>query len=450
MSLIQPTAESAGSLTTATNTNRTPLGCKLGSVRACDGIRIFPPERPKDRLIPSHFYPPRFVIEVSVSGGAGTYQTVFSNEEEDFDSPGHHAVTFDWPMTDARFVRFRALTLRKIVSGYPAFLGFSELQILHEGQNIALNCAVDASKYPVFRAAYENLFWSAQSLTDGFTSRGKILSNRQWMEQLQRRYEVESEILLLDNHAATIAARLRQGMTAAGGVLAGSMLAALIALPIRHRRREIRNLRARIAADLHDNIGSSIGGIQLLTESALNKPELAKERLNTIRLPSKGTVASLRDIVWLLRPGSAFQSPVLGHFREKASILLDDMRRDLESDEASRNCRLARQTNRHLLPLFREALHNSLRHAKCTSITIRTSLHNQIFTLEIRDDGCGITENQLASPFCVRALKERADKLGGTLETTTALNQGTTILLQFPILVITPPNLYDSGLLHPH
>ena len=214
------------------------------------------------------------------------------------------------------------------------------------------------------------------------------------------------------------------------------MVAALVALPILHRRREsriLRALRAQIAADLHDDIGSSMGGIQLLTEAALSKPELAAERLRTIRMLSAGIVASLRDIVWLLRPGSAFQSPALGHFRETAAILLDDLKWDFESDGASRDCLLGRETNRHLLLFFREALNNVVRHANCNSVMIRTSLRNQVFTLEVRDDGCGIAAEQLASPFCLRALKERAAHLGGTLKTITSPDQGTTILLQFPI-----------------
>ena len=64
---------------------------------------------------------------------------------------------------------------------------------------------------------------------------------------------------------------------------------------------------------------------------------------------------------------------------------------------------------------------------------IRTSLQNQIFTLEVRDDGCGISAEQFASPFCLRALKERAAHLEGTLKTTTSQDQGTIILLQFSI-----------------
>jgi signal transduction histidine kinase len=106
---------------------------------------------------------------------------------------------------------------------------------------------------------------------------------------------------------------------------------------------------------------------------------------------------------------------------------------DFESDDASRECRLGRETNRHLLLFFREVLHNCLRHSECSLVTIRTSLDKQIFALEVSDDGCGISDERLASPFCLRALKERANQLGGTMKVTTSSEQGTTIVLQFPI-----------------
>jgi len=408
----------------------------LGSIRSCDGIRTFPPEWSPSFLVPGIFYPARFVIEVSDTGRVGSYRTVVSQDAEDFDNVGQHAVTWQWSAIDARYVRFRSLSLRKLANDYPAFLGFSEIQILHEGDNIALHCAVDVSERGMPVPADREYIWSKESLTDGHTSLGTILSNRRWMELLHRRYQIEHKILRLEHQSTTIARRFHHAMTAAGGALGGCMLVALVALPIHHRRREnriLRALRTRIAADLHDDIGSSMGGIQLLTEAALNKPELAADRLRSIRLLSAGAVASLRDIVWLLRPGSAFQSPVLDHFRETAAILLDDLKWDFESDDTSRACRLGRETNRHLLLFFREALNNVVRHANCNSIMIRTSLRNQLFSLEVRDDGCGIAAEQLASPFCLRALKERAGHLVGTLKTTSSPAQGTAILLQFPI-----------------
>ena len=433
-----PTHLAIGWISWGSRSQEDPLWVQvdLGSVRSCDGIRTFPPEWSPNFLAPGIFYPARFVIEVSDTGEAESYRTVISQDILDYDNVGHHAVTWHWPAIEARYVRFRSLSLRKLANDYPAFLGFSEVQVLHEGENIALLCAVDVSERGRPIPADGNYFWSKESLTDGHTSQGTIVSNRRWMELLHQRYEIESEILGLELQSGTIARRFRNGVPAAAGVLGGCMLVALVVLPILHRRRETRlvqTLRAQIAADLHDEIGSSMGGIQLLAESALSKPDLAADRLSSIRLLSAGAVASLRDIVWLLRPDSAFQSPVLGHFRETASILLDEWKWDFASDEASRGCRLGRETNRHLLLFFREALHNCVSHAKCASIMIRTSLTNQVFTLEVRDDGCGISAQELASPFCLRALKERSNQLGGTLKITSAPAQGTTILLQFPI-----------------
>lgn len=406
----------------------------LGASRSCDGIRMFPPERPVDFLIPGYFYPTRFVIEVSATGQPGSYQTVHSSESEDFDNPGHHAVTLRWPMVDARFVRIRAPALRKLAKEYPGFVGFSELQVLHDEKNIALNCAVETSDLNHNIMANGNYFWSPASLTDGYTSKGKIIPTRDWVELLQRRYEVETSIRRLDLESDATTSRIRLGTATVGGLFGCLTLGALIVLPVRHRRRETRNmraLRAQISVDLHDEIGSSMGSIQLLTESALNKPEVAEDRLISIRMLSTGAVASLRDIVWLLKPGSAFQNPVLGHFGETASILLGDLQWDLECDDASGECLLARDTNRHLLMFFREALHNIVRHAKCGSIHIRTSLQNQMFCLEVTDDGCGISEQKLAAPFCLYSLKERTKLLGGTLDISSAPAQGTTLILQF-------------------
>lgn len=433
-----PAHREIGWISWGTRSQEEPIWARvdLGSVRSCDGIRTFPPEWSPNFLIPGIFYPARFVIEVSDTGEDGSYRTVHRQDSEDFDNVGQHAVTWHWPAVDARYVRFRSLSLRRFTNAYPLFMGFSEMQILHENENIALHCAVDVSEREEPVPADGSYIWSKESLTDGYTSQGEILTNRRWMELLDKRYGIESEIRRLELQAGAIARGYRKGVMAAAGALGGGMLVALVALPILHRRREsriLRALRARIAADLHDDIGSSMGSIQLLTEAALNKPEIAADRLRTIRLLSAGTVASLRDIVWLLRPGSAFQSPVLGHFRESAAILLDDLKWDFDCDVASRECRLARETNRHLLLFFREALHNCLRHSGCNSIVIRTSLQNQVFALEVSDDGCGISGERLASPFCLRALKERANQLGGTMKITSSPDQGTTLLLQFPI-----------------
>ncbi len=408
----------------------------LGEPRMIDGARLFPPERPSGDLIPGFAFPERFVIEGSLTGEEGSYRTVFDHSDQEFENPGHHPVTLDWPRVELRYLRIRSLVLRKVAVNYPAFMGFSEIQVLDSASEISLGCSVSVSENNEPQAAYGMTHWTPASLTDGCTSFGHILSMRRWLELLEERYRIETEIFVLKNRADGIARRFQRGAIVTGGTTGFLMLSALIALPIRYRRREVqklRQLRAQIAADLHDEIGSSLGGIQMLTESALRKPDGAEERLRSIGILSSASVSSLRDIVWLLRPGSAFQSPALAHFRETASILLEGVEWDFEADAASRACRLARDTNRHLLLFFREALHNSLRHSGCDRILIKTALRENTFVLTVQDDGRGIPAEKMDSPFCLRALKERANRLGGTVEIDSRPGPGTTVILRFPV-----------------
>jgi signal transduction histidine kinase len=406
----------------------------LGSVKPTTGARFFPPERPAGDLIPGFAFPERFLIEVSDTGGPDSYREVFDRKNVDFQNPGHHAVTLTWPRTKARFVRLRSLRMSKVAAAYPAFLGFSEFQVLDQDRNLALDCQVRVSEQSAPVTALGYLRWTPGSLTDGFTSKGKIISDREWMELLALRHRIQSQVHGLNVKAESITRRFRIGTITSGSLMVGAMLATLVILPVRYRRLEVsklRALRAQIAADLHDEIGSSLGSIQLLTEAALRKPNTSAERLRLISLLSTGSVASLRDIVWLLRPGSAFQSPALSHFRETASILLDSIAWDFQSDAASRSCLLARETNRQLLLFFREALHNALRHSGCSRVDIRISIMDGYFELEITDDGCGIPEKRLVTASCLRALKERANRLDGSLGVRSSPGRGTALTLRF-------------------
>jgi signal transduction histidine kinase len=408
------------------------LGADVPTTGAC----FHPPQRPTGELYPGFAHPERFVIEVASGRDPENYRVVFDQSESDHLNPGHHPMSVTWPETSARFIRLRSVRLNKIAAVYPAFFGFSEFEVISYGKNAARGRPVTVSERNEPVRAHGDLFWKPESLTDGHTSRGRIVSHRRWMEMLDERHRIESGIHELDLANDAIAARYQRGAVSAAGVVGVLMLAGLIVLPIRYKWREkhqLRRLRARIASDLHDEIGSSLGSIQLLTESARRKPETTAERLNLISLLSASSVASLRDIVWLLRPGSAFQSPALSHFRETAAILIDTIDWDIECDDASRACLLARETNRDLLLFFREALHNAIRHSGCGSIHIRTTLENRVFTLEISDNGCGMPADLLSSPSCLRALKERAARLLGECLIRSAPGKGTTVTLTFPV-----------------
>ncbi len=436
---VGPAPENAiGWLTKGVNYREKPAWVELdlGKIRPVTGTRLFPPQRPLGELFAGFAFPERFVVELSLTGQEGDYETVIDYSKTDFLNRGHHAVRLTWPEKEARFMRVRAILLGRISANYPSFFGFSEIEVFSAGQNVARGCSVNVSEQQEPIRAHGPLFWAPESLTDGMTSLGKIISEREWLGLLNQGLEIENQMDQLNLEAQQIVNTYRYGAILLISLVGLTLLAGVIALPIRYKRREtqqLRRLRNRIASDLHDEIGSSLGSIQILTEAAQRKPESAQGRLQLISILSAASVASLGDIVWLLRPGSAFQSPSVSHFRETAAILIDSVDWEMDCDAASRSCLLARATNRQLLLFFREALHNAIRHSGCTSIQIETSLVDGFFQLKVVDDGCGIPSADLESAFCLRALKERASQLNGEFLATSDLNKGTTISLIFPV-----------------
>lgn len=171
----------------------------LGKPRITDGVRLFPPERPSGDLIPGFACPERFVIEGSLTGAEGSYRTVFDNPDQLFENPGHHPVTLIWPRVEFRYVRIRSLVMRKVAANYPVFMGFSEIQVLDGESDIALGCPVSVMENKEPQMAYGMARWTPESLTNGCTSFGHIVSMRHWLELLQKRYRIETKIFALEN-----------------------------------------------------------------------------------------------------------------------------------------------------------------------------------------------------------------------------------------------------------
>jgi signal transduction histidine kinase len=121
--------------------------------------------------------------------------------------------------------------------------------------------------------------------------------------------------------------------------------------------------------------------------------------------------------------------PTIDHLRESAAILLDPLEWTLASD--FRDWKLGDEDGRHLVLFFREVLHNIRRHANAHRVTIHASRENDQFVLTINDDGRGIPADRLDQPSSLRALHQRADRLGGSVEILTGPERGTTVILRF-------------------
>ena len=405
----------------------------LGREADFDEITLIPAKRPTSDLPGGFGFPGELTLfaaprrEGLDAGGIGQWT---------LRNPGHNPVTLAAQARGARFVRLKVDRLWKPYDGYPAFCALSEIVLNGASGNVALGARVFSADGMGNVVAPGGKYWGSVSLTDGFGPEGRLVGTLEWLQQLDGRLALEREAHgLREEAAARIASWRRIGLGTAIGssVLA---LALIVLLPIRYRLRERRKLievRERIAGDLHDEVGSNLGSIQMFADLAEGRAGPSDE-LKRIQRIAAETVSAVRDIVWLLRPHGGARIGTAEHLRETASIMLERLDWEFTANEAAWEAGLSDEQNRHLFLFFREALHNILRHSAAARVVIRVDAGDGALAMTILDDGRGIPKEKLERASTLRALRQRAESLKAGFEVETAEQGGTKIRLRIPLV----------------
>lgn len=407
----------------------------FGAVAVLDGIRLVPAKKPTSDLPSGFGFPRKLVVSVSDTGEAGEKGRWAVVAEREFRNPGHNPVEISFPETRGRYLRVEATELWKAFENYPAFFALSELEVLSNGQNLALGKVVRSSDGMMNLIAPGGRSWSGAALSDGYGPDGLLVSTREWMTLLDQRLRLETRRYSLQAEAERLVSGWRRkrltGLTMLG--LTGAFL--IIVLPIRYRihaNRELTKVRERIAGDLHDEVGSNLGSIQMFADLAEGRSGPSDE-LKRIQRIAAETVSAVRDIVWLLRPQGDHRIGTVEHLRETSSIMLEALKWKFSANEDAWLVELPDEATRHLFLFFREALHNISRHAKAAEVDVRVETTGDRFALIITDDGVGIEPDRLDRPATLRALRQRAVALGADLRVDTRPGEGTRLTLAIPM-----------------
>lgn len=409
------------------------LELDLGETREFDRLRLIPARRPTSDL-PSGFGFPQS-LRVRAAEDRAAVARAAPLVERSMRNPGHNPVSFPLGETRGRFVRIEATELWKPYERYPAFLALSEVELWQGDENVAIGARVRSPDSMGNVIASGARFWSTVSLCDGFGPDGRLVPVREWLAALDERLLLETRRHDLRRESQDIIAGWRRGGLAGLGLLGGVGGLALVVLPLRYRvreRQQLKKVRERIAGDLHDEVGSNLGSIQMFADLAESRTGPSKE-LRRIQRIAAETVSAVRDIVWLLRPHGGARIGTVEHLRETASIMLERLEWKFTANEAAWQTELADDASRHLFLYFREALHNILRHADAAAVMIRAEENDGTFLLRIADDGSGIPEAKRGRPSTLRALRQRAEALGARFEVATADGEGTTLSLHVPL-----------------
>lgn len=412
--------------------SRVSLEVDLGEVRLLDTVRLIPSKSPTADLPSGFGFPPRLVIATSETGGANDW--LVSGERE-LGNPGNSPVDVSFEPVRARHVKIEAVQLWKIFDEYPAFFALSEVEVLSAGKNLAKGKGFRVPGDTSVITDSAGRFWTGAALSDGFGPDGKLVTAREWMLQLDQRLKLETRRSDLIKEASGLVVWWRRAAQICGGVLVlvGAFL--IISLPIRYRlatRRELTAVRERIAGDLHDEVGSNLGSIQMFADLAEGRAGESDE-LKRIQRIAAETVSAVRDIVWLLRPTGDHRIGTIEHLRETSSIMLETLKWSFTANEEAWQTELPEEVNRDLFLYFREALHNIIRHAQAAGVEIHAEKTVGHFRLVIADDGVGIDPARLERPATLRALRQRTEALRGELKIESAPGEGTRLILSLPL-----------------
>jgi signal transduction histidine kinase len=198
--------------------------------------------------------------------------------------------------------------------------------------------------------------------------------------------------------------------------------------------------RARIARDIHDDLGASLTHIALLGELAQNdidRPERARVHVDDIFRAARKLTRSVDEIVWALNPSNdnvprfaAYVGDFAQEFLHSADIDCRLFIPDQLPDQP-----LPPKVRHELFLAIKEALHNILSHAAATSARLEISMHGDRLRVTIADDGRGFDP---ASPAPGRPggghglanLRQRMQEAGGSFEVRSSPGAGTTIVLE--------------------
>jgi PAS domain S-box-containing protein len=192
--------------------------------------------------------------------------------------------------------------------------------------------------------------------------------------------------------------------------------------------------RQRLARELHDSVSQELYGISLSAhcarEALATDPGEAIIPLEHVILHVETAVAEMRALLFELRPESLEIEGLVAALEKQVALMRSRYHLAVGA-LLQQEPDLPAESKHTLYRIAQEALHNVIKHAQATTITLRLTQENHQLLLEIRDDGRGF-EPAASFPghLGLRSMQERATHLGGTLTITSAPGRGTSICVR--------------------
>lgn len=236
--------------------------------------------------------------------------------------------------------------------------------------------------------------------------------------------------------------------TAAG--LLGTVVGAVHYFSTQKLQRQVERLRqqealekerARIARDIHDQLGASLTQVALLgelVESDKDSPADVEGHARQISQTARDTTRVLDEIVWTVNPSNDTLDGLITYVCKYAQeyLAVAGLRYRLEVPPQLPATPISPEVRHNIFLAAKEAVTNVVRHARASSVRLRLCLEPSAFILEIQDDGHGpggLNEPAAQARNGLRNMRKRMDDIGGIFSIIAAPDGGSLVRLTAPL-----------------
>ena len=201
---------------------------------------------------------------------------------------------------------------------------------------------------------------------------------------------------------------------------------------------KIQQVRNRIATDLHDDIGSSLTNISLLSELSnknIQNPQQARIFIERISEEVNSSGQALDDIVWSINAQNDSLEQMLARMRRYAAEIFDatGISYTLQMEEQFASRKLNMEQRRDVFLIYKEALNNIYKHAGAKEVRIKLHIEKKCLHLNIADDGKGFDTTATTHRNGLKNMQHRAAKWKGYIRVVSFLGKGTSIEMSMPL-----------------
>jgi two-component system, NarL family, sensor histidine kinase UhpB len=312
-------------------------------------------------------------------------------------------------------------------------------EVIPQQQQIAFSLSEAYNMLGDHKNAYKYLTIS-NTLKDSIT---KETYNEQ-VASLKASFELkekDKEIVLLGKDKELQQQKLfrQRILFAAAAVLLAIALAGIWFLlnrsKLKQRMKELE-LRNQIAADLHDEVGSSLSSIHMLSQMANTNLENDRQKniLDKVSTNAKETMDRMSDIVWMIKPGETEAGSLQQRMERFAYEICSSRNIQLQIQVAEiEKLKLSMEQRKNIYLIFKEAVNNAVKYSGTQKIEATAFVQNRQLALTVKDFGKGLDRGVIKKGNGLDNMQHRAKELGGELIIDSSVNEYTTVKLSLGV-----------------